>query len=187
MSVERSDKDTDADENVDADRVWTERPVGSEQSIDLFTQHEEIDIDFRVSGLSHAVVREAEHLRVQVLVKKIESHPHREALQADLQQSDAYNPFSKKKSQWRWFVTWAMQSFLNCARQFLKCNAKNAFFVGIKALSTAPAVISWKRVHPADIFTNGDWMFFQSRTTSSRRSDLMALGMVKLKHRRSTS
>ena len=55
---------------------------------------EELDIDFRVSGLPHAVVKEAEHLRVQELVKKIESHPHREALQADLQQNNVYNTFS---------------------------------------------------------------------------------------------
>ena len=55
---------------------------------------EELDIDFRVPGLSHAVVKEAEHLRLQELVKKIESHPHREALQADLQQNKMYNPFS---------------------------------------------------------------------------------------------
>ena len=59
-----------------------------------FTQLKEIDIDFRVPGLSHAVVKEAENLRVQELVKKIESHPHREAFQADLQQNSAYNPFS---------------------------------------------------------------------------------------------
>ena len=56
---------------------------------------EEHDIDFRVPGLSHAVVKEAEHLRAQELVKKIENHPHREALQADLQQNNVYNPFSK--------------------------------------------------------------------------------------------
>ena len=60
VSVERSDKDKDADENVDADQVRTGRPVGSEQSIDLFTQREEIDIDFRVSGLPHAVVQQAQ-------------------------------------------------------------------------------------------------------------------------------
>ena len=96
VSVERLDKDKDADENVDADQVRTERPVGSEQSIDLFTQREEIDIYFRVSGLPHAVVKQAENFRVRELVKKIESHPHREALQADLQPSKAYNPFSEK-------------------------------------------------------------------------------------------
>ena len=66
----------------------------SGQSIGLFTQREEIDIDFRVSGLPHAVVKQAENFRVRELVKKIESHPHREALQADLQQNNVYNPFS---------------------------------------------------------------------------------------------
>ena len=60
---------------------------------------EEHDIDFWVPGLSHAVVKEAEHLRVQELVKKIENHPHREALQADLQQNDVYNPFIKNSKE----------------------------------------------------------------------------------------
>ena len=53
-----------------------------------------MDIDFRVSGLPHAVVKQAENFRVCKLVKKIESLPHREALQADLQQNNACNPFS---------------------------------------------------------------------------------------------
>ena len=39
-------------------------------------------------------MKEVEHFRVQELVKRIESHPHREALQADLQQNNVYNPFS---------------------------------------------------------------------------------------------
>ena len=64
------------------------------QSIGLFTQREDIDIDFRVSGLPHAVVIQAENSRVPELVKKIESQLHREALQADLQQNNLYNPFS---------------------------------------------------------------------------------------------
>ena len=38
---------------------------------------------------------QAEHLRVQELVKRIETHPHREALHADMQQNSVYNPFSK--------------------------------------------------------------------------------------------
>ena len=58
----RLEQDQDADENVDADHVRTVRPVESEQSIGLFTQREEIDIDFRVSGLPHAVVKQAEKL-----------------------------------------------------------------------------------------------------------------------------
>ena len=94
MSVERLDKDKDADENVDADQIGTGRSVKSGQSIGLFTRREEIDIDFRVSGLPHAAVKQAENFRVRELVKKIESHPHREAFQADLQQNNVYNPFS---------------------------------------------------------------------------------------------
>ena len=96
VSVKSLAKDKDADENVDADQIRTVRPVESEQSIGLFTQREEIDIDFRVSGLPHAVVKQAENFRVRELVKKIENHPHQQALQADLQQSNAYNPISEK-------------------------------------------------------------------------------------------
>ena len=94
VSVERSDKDKDADENVDADQISTVRLVKSGQYIELFTQREEIDIDFRVSGLSHAVVEQAENFRVRELVKKIESHPHRQALQDDLQQNNVHIPIS---------------------------------------------------------------------------------------------
>ena len=74
--------------HVEGDRTGMERPV-------LVDQEEEHKIDFRVPGLSHAVVEEAEHLRVQELVKRSENHPHREALHADLQQDNVYNPFSK--------------------------------------------------------------------------------------------
>ena len=70
------------------DSTSTGRPV-------LVDQKEEHEIDFRVPGLSHAVVKQAENFRVQELVKKIENHPHREAFQADLQQNNVYNPFSK--------------------------------------------------------------------------------------------
>ena len=49
-------------------------------------------MDFRVSGLPHAVEKQAENFRVRELVKKIVSHPHREALLADLQQNHVYNP-----------------------------------------------------------------------------------------------
>ena len=86
LNVQRKKKDVD--ENVGAEQISTGRPVG------LFTQLEELDIDFRVLGLPHAVVKQAENSRVRELVKKIESHPHRGALQADLQQNNVCNPFS---------------------------------------------------------------------------------------------
>ena len=54
----------------------------------------EVDIDFRIPGLPHSVVKQAENSRVRELVKKIENHPHRQSLQRDLQKNKAYNPFS---------------------------------------------------------------------------------------------
>ena len=74
--------------HVENDQTSTERPVTVDEK-------EEHKIDFRVPGLSHAFVKEAEHLRFQELVKRIKKHPHREALHADLQQNNVYNPFSK--------------------------------------------------------------------------------------------
>ena len=53
----------------------------------------EVDIDFRVPGLPHSVVKQAENCRIRELVKKIENRPHRHALQQDLQHK-ADNPFS---------------------------------------------------------------------------------------------
>ena len=73
-------------------KTWTQ--IVLERGV--FTQREETDIDFRVSGLPHAVVKQAENFHVRELVMKIESHPHRQALQAYLQQSNAYNPLSEK-------------------------------------------------------------------------------------------
>ena len=70
--------------HVEENQTGTARPV-------LVDQKEEHKIDFRVPGLSHAVVKETEHLRVQGLEKKIENHPHREALHADLQQNNVYD------------------------------------------------------------------------------------------------
>ena len=96
LFVEGLDKDKDTDKNVDADHDRTGRPVVIGQPTGSSTPFNEVDIDCRVSGLPHAVVGQAENSRVPELVKKIENHPHRQALQADLQQSNAYNPFSEK-------------------------------------------------------------------------------------------
>ena len=54
----------------------------------------EVDIDFIIPGLPHSVVKQAENYRVRELVQKIENDPHRHALQLDLQQHKAHNPFS---------------------------------------------------------------------------------------------
>ena len=129
MSVERLDKGKDADENVDADQTSTVRLV-SGQPTGLFTQLEERDIDFRVSGLPHAVVKQAENFRVRELVKKIESHPHRDALQADLQPKNIYNPFSDNSN--AMICEMGNVEFLSYATQLRKYNVLNVFSIVIK-------------------------------------------------------
>ena len=56
-------------------------------------------VDFRIPGLPHSVVKQVESSRVRELVQKIENHPDRHALQQDLRQNKAYNPFSTTTKQ----------------------------------------------------------------------------------------
>ena len=119
------------------DQTRTERPEGGQES----TTVEELDIDFRAPGLSRAVVKEAEHFRVQELVKKIESHPHREALQADLQQNNVYNPFSNNSKSDDPRI--GQCRVIRVVRNYQKYNVLTVFFIGIKELSTAFADNSW--------------------------------------------
>ena len=79
--------------SVERTRIKQDRGDPWANNQQVFTQ--EIDIDFRVSGLPHAVVIQADNFRVRELVKKIGTHLHRAPLQADLQQNNVYNPFSK--------------------------------------------------------------------------------------------
>ena len=56
----------------------------------------EEDIDFNIPGLPHSAVKQSHGVNVQNLIQKIENHPHRHALQSDLQQRRPFNPFSKE-------------------------------------------------------------------------------------------
>ena len=51
-------------------------------------------MDFRIPGLPHSVVKHAQSTSVRELIQKIENHSDRHALQQDLRQNKAYNPFS---------------------------------------------------------------------------------------------
>ena len=47
----------------------------------------EADVDFKIPGLPHSIVKQLQSADVRELIQKIENHPHRHALQRDLQQS----------------------------------------------------------------------------------------------------
>ena len=89
----RDCKNSNLEEEANPDR--TVRPVVCREPVGSPSTFNEVDIDFRISGLPHSAVKQAENSRVRELVKKIENHPHRYSLQRNLQQNNAYHPFSE--------------------------------------------------------------------------------------------
>ena len=57
------------------------------------TMLNEVNMDFRIPRLPHSVVKHAQSTSVRELIQKIENHPDPHALQQDLRQNKAYNPF----------------------------------------------------------------------------------------------
>ena len=57
---------------------------------------DEENIDFNIPGLPNSTVKRSHGFNVHNLIPKIENHPQRQALQSDLQQHRAFNPFSKE-------------------------------------------------------------------------------------------
>ena len=54
------------------------------------------NIEFNISSVPNAMVKRSHGINVHNLIQQIENHPQREALQSDLQQHCAFNPFSKE-------------------------------------------------------------------------------------------
>ena len=59
----------------------------------------EADMDFKIPGLPHSVVKHTQSTSVRQLIQKIENHPNRHALQQDLRQNQSFNPFSPESKQ----------------------------------------------------------------------------------------
>ena len=54
------------------------------------------NIDLKISGVPNATVKRCQSTSVHNLIQKIESHPQKDAIQNDLEQHRAFNPFSAK-------------------------------------------------------------------------------------------
>ena len=63
------------------------------------TMLNEVNLDFRIPGLPHSVVKHAQSTSVRELIQKIENHPDRHALQQDLRQNQAFYPFGPESKQ----------------------------------------------------------------------------------------
>ena len=63
--------------------------VNCDESSHEKTMLNEVNMDFRIPGLPHSVVKHAQRTSVRELIQKIENHPDRHALQKDLQQNQS--------------------------------------------------------------------------------------------------
>ena len=135
-----------------------------------------------MSGLQHAVLKQAENFRVREFVKKIESHPHREALQADLEQNNVYNPFSDdSKAMIREICN--VESFELC-ETVPKVQCSECFLYWNQGVIYCTCRHLLIESESSQNFINGGWMLSQFRTASSRRGDPKVLGTAKPKHRK---
>ena len=57
---------------------------------------DEENIDFNIPGVPNSTVKRSHGVNIHNLIQRIENHPQRQALQSDLQQHRAFNPFSKE-------------------------------------------------------------------------------------------
>ena len=80
-------------------RKRTEKSVADHDVSHESMMVNEEDMDFRVPGLPHTVVKHAQSTSVQELIQKIKNHPDRHALRQDLRQNQSFNPFSPESKQ----------------------------------------------------------------------------------------
>ena len=71
----------------------TERlDVNHDDSSHEQTMLNEVNMDFRIPGLLHSVVKHAQSTSVRELIQQIEYHPDRHALQQDLRPKSSLQP-----------------------------------------------------------------------------------------------
>ena len=156
------------------DEVLRERMERSIAALD--ESHErmmvnEADMDFRIPGLPHSVVKYAQSTSVRQLIQKIENHPDRHALQQDLRQNHSFDPFSTESKQlircWQHRVMWNTRDGIR--------NAVHSMFIILEhwyTLLHVRAFLAQRKRGESAIHQLYDWPSFssgvrhQERTTS---------------------
>ena len=73
------------------------RDIASSNADNKFNRAtDEENIDFNIPGVPNSTVKRSHGVNVHNLIQKIENHPQRQALQSDLQQHRAFNPFQQR-------------------------------------------------------------------------------------------
>ena len=95
---DRTEKPVESSTNTHSARIWfsEHRDTASSNANKFNLAMDEENMDFNISGVPNAMVKRSHGINVHNLIQQIENHPQRQALQSDLQQHRAFNPFSKE-------------------------------------------------------------------------------------------
>ena len=136
------------------------------------TMLNEVNMDFRIPGLPHSVVKHAQSTSVRELIQKIENHPDRHALQQDLRQNQAYNPFSPESKR-------MIQDVGNVELfELLETGPKTQCKACLLYWSEGIVYCTCGHLLKETVANRGfHWTCFQFQISSSRREDLTATDM----------
>ena len=143
----------------------------------------EVDIDFRIPGLPHSVVKQADNYRVRELVEQIENHPHRQDLQADLQQNNAYNPFSEKSK--KMIKDMGNVVLFDLFETEPKTQCKERLLYWSQGIVYCTCGHLLKESEASRGVIQCTWSSSQFKIVSLRRDDFMAIDMGKLQNKES--
>ena len=158
-------------------RKRTERSVADHDVSHESMMVNEADMDFRIPGLPHSVVKHAQRTSVRELIQKIENHPDRHGLQQDLRQNQSFNPFSPESKQMIQDVGNIELCELLETEPKTQCTVCISYWnIGI-FYCTCGHFLHKERGATQEFISYV--MEFQSLSTSSRKEDLMDIDMVK--------
>ena len=161
----------------------TEKPVVSRDANHEPSMLNEVDIDFRIPGLPHSVVKQADNYRVRELVKQIENHPHRQDLQADLQQNNAYNPLSEKSK--KMIKDMGNVVLFDLFETEPKTQCKERLLYWSQGIVYCTCGHLLKESEASRGVIQCTWSSSQFKIMSLRRDDFMAIDMGKLQNKES--
>ena len=138
----------------------------------------EADMDFRIPGLPHSVVKHTQSTSVRDLIQKIENHPNRHVLQQDLRQNQSFNPFSPESKQMiRDVGNIELCELLDTEPKTQRKVCLSYWNVGIVCCTCG----HFLRKEEGRIRNSSSirWTTFLFRSTSSRKDDLTDIDMVR--------
>ena len=141
------------------------------------TMLNEVNLEFGIPCLPHSVVEHAQSTSVRELIQKIENHPDRHALQQDLRQNQAHNPFSPESKRMIQDVGNVELFELLETDPKTQCKACLSYWSEGIVFCTCGHLLKESVANRSFI---EHWTFFQFQNTSSRREDPTATDMGKL-------